>query len=230
MKLPFVLVATLLCSAAVQAEPVSIFDGKTLTGWEGEAKWWKVEDGLITGGNGKDTVDRNYFLATTKSYSNFDLKLKLKLTGTEGFVNSGVQIRSLRVPGSSEMAGYQVDAGEGWWGKLYDESRRNKVVGESKEAKAVEAAVKKGEWNEFRVRAEGAHIQTWINGVAALDYVEADPKIAQDGHIGVQIHGGGKTIVQVKEVTIEELPATADAPTWEKVGRPGEKKAKEEKK
>ena len=123
----FSLSALVLTSLAL-AEPVPIFDGKTLAGWEGDAKIWRVEDGMITGGSLTETVTRNEFLATKKSYANFDLRLKIKITGT-GFVNSGVQIRSVRVPGSSEMAGYQVDAGIGWWGKLYDESRRNKVVG-----------------------------------------------------------------------------------------------------
>jgi putative membrane-bound dehydrogenase-like protein len=208
----------------MQAAPVVLFDGKTLDGWEGDLKWWKVEDGLIVGGSLTKEVNQNYFIATKKSYDNYDLKLKLKLTTAGGFLNSGVQIRSVRVPGSSEMAGYQVDAGEGWWGKLYDESRRNKVVGESKDPKAVEAAVKKDDWNEYRIRTDGAHIQSWINGVPALDYVEADPKIAQDGAIGVQIHAGGKSQVQVKDVEIDELPPTPNAVTWDKVGRPGDKK------
>ncbi|MEZ0387104.1 MAG: PVC-type heme-binding CxxCH protein, partial [Verrucomicrobium sp.] len=208
------------------ADPVLLFDGKTLTGWEGDAKLWKVADGLITGGSLTEKVTHNDFLATTKLYHNFDLTLKIKVTGTEGFINSGVQIRSVRVPGNSEMSGYQVDAGEGWWGKLYDESRRNKVIGDSKDAAAVNAAVKKGDWNEYRIRAEGPRLQTWINGVPALDYTEADTTIAQDGHIGIQVHGGGKALVQVKEVLLEELPATKDATTWEKLGGYAGMKAK----
>src|SRR5690606_38313533 len=110
----------LLAAAGVQAEPVSIFDGKTLDGWEGDAKWWRVEDGALTGGSRTEKVPHNYFLATAKSYQNFDLRLKLKLTGDPktGMINSGVQIRSVRVPNNTEMSGYQVDAGDGWWGKL----------------------------------------------------------------------------------------------------------------
>jgi putative membrane-bound dehydrogenase-like protein len=153
-----------------------------------------------------------------KSFHNFDLKLKIKLTGTEGFINSGVQMRSLRVPGNPEMSGYQVDFGAGWYGKLYDESRRNKVIAESKDMAAATAAIKVGDWNEYRIRTEGAHIQSWINGVPALDYIEPDPNIPQDGHIGIQVHGGGKALVYVKDVIIEELPPTKDAPTWEKLG------------
>lgn len=200
----------------------SLFDGKTLAGWEGDPKWWSVQDGLITGGSTTEKIPKNFFLATTKSFQNFDLRLKIKLTGDPktGMINSGVQIRSVRLPSSTEMYGYQVDAGDGWWGKLYDESRRKKVIAESPKQEAVNAAIKPGEWNEYRIRAEGPRIQTWVNGVAALDYTEVEAAIAQDGHIGVQIHSGGIAQVQFKDIVIEELPPTPGAPTWATVGLP----------
>ena len=202
------------------AAPVPIFDGKSLDGWEGDTKLWRVEDGMMTGGTLAEKVPHNDFIATAKSYSNFELRVKLKLSGdaSTGMINSGIQIRSLRVPNSHEMSGYQVDYGAGWYGKLYDESRRNKVIAESKDMKTATGAIHEGDWNEYRIRTEGARIQSWINGVPALDYTEPDPNIAQDGHIGIQIHAGGKAMVQVKEVTIEELPTTPSAPTWEKLG------------
>jgi hypothetical protein len=50
-----------------------------------------------------------------------------------------------------------------------------------------------------------------------MDYTETDPNIALDGHIAPQVHSGGVCLVQVKEVTIEELPATPGAPTWKTV-------------
>src|SRR6266545_3785453 len=105
------LIALLAIAIPLAANAVSLFDGKTLDGWEGDTKLWRVENGCITGGSLEERVPRNEFLATKKSFHNFDLRLKIKLTGTEGFINSGVQIRSVRVPGSSEMSGYQVDAG-----------------------------------------------------------------------------------------------------------------------
>ncbi len=214
---------TLFLALSVQAAPISIFDGKTLAGWEGDAAWWRVEEGEIRGGSATVKVPKNFFLATEKSYQNFDLRLKLRLTGT-GFVNSGVQMRSVRVPNSSEMSGYQVDYGKGWYGKIYDESRRNKVIAESKDAAGVLAAVKEGEWNEYRILAEGTRIRSWVNGVPALDYVEAEPNIAADGKIAIQIHSGGMAVIQAKDITIEELPATPGALTWDKV-KPMEKKA-----
>ena len=83
---------------------------------------------MIVGGSLTETLSENEFLATTRRYTNFIIRLRFKLTGT-GFVNSGVQIRSERVPNSSEMAGYQCDIGDPtWWGSVYDESRRNRVM------------------------------------------------------------------------------------------------------
>ena len=213
----------LFLALTVQAAPVPLFDGKTLAGWEGDAAWWRVESGEIRGGSFKEKVPKNFFLATEKSYQNFDLRVKLRLTGT-GFVNSGIQMRSVRVPNSSEMSGYQVDYGKGWYGKLYDESRRNKVIAESKDAATVLAAIKEGEWNEYRILAEGNRIRSWVNGVPALDYVETEPNIAADGKIGIQIHSGGLAEIQAKDITIEELPPTPGALTWDKV-KPTEKKA-----
>jgi|GEM_PF-1974798 len=198
--------AFLCLSAPALAEPVSLFDGKTLSGWETPTpSLWHVEGGEIRGGSLTEKVTHNDFLSTREAYADFDLRIKLRLTGT-GFVNSGVQIRSVRVPGSAETSGYQVDYGKGWYGKLYDESRRNKVIAESKDMKAATAAIKEEDWNEIRVLAQGPRIQSWINGVPALDFTETDPAIVFDGQIAIQIHGGGAAQVQVKDVFIEDLP------------------------
>jgi putative membrane-bound dehydrogenase-like protein len=220
------LLAVLFFLSIAHAAPVSLFDGKTLDGWEGDLQWWSVKENAITGGSTTQKIPHNFFLATTRSYHNFDLHLKIKVTGdpATGMINSGIQLRSLRVPNHTEMSGYQVDAGEGWWGKLYDESRRNKVISEAANLAAVQAAVTKDGWNEFRILTTGPRIQTWINGVQALDYTETDPNIALDGKIAIQIHSGGIAQVQVKDITIEELPATPGAPTWDQVGHPTGKK------
>ena len=222
MKLPRLLPLLAAFAAPLPAAPESLFDGKSLAGWEGDPKWWRVEDGALTGGSRTEKVPHNYFLATTRSFQNFDLRLQLKLTGVPntGMINSGVQIRSIRVPNNTEMAGYQVDAGDGWWGKLYDESRRRRVIAEPLDAAAVNAAVRPDGWNEYRIRAEGPRIRSWINGVPALDYTETVPRTAADGRIAVQIHSGGHALVQVKDVVIEELPPTPGAATWAEVGLP----------
>lgn len=197
---------------APAAEPRSLFDGSSLAGWDvraGEEKWWKTADGMLVGGSLEENVPHNTFLATNDSFDNFELSFKIRIRGAGGFVNSGIQIRSTRVPNSHEMKGYQVDAGPGWWGKLYDESRRNKVIGEPKDAQAVAAVVKEGDWNDYKIRAEGPAIRSWINGVAALDFVENDPAIPLTGQIGIQVHGGGKALVEIKDIRIEKLPAAS---------------------
>ena len=225
LRLSFSLLCSLLLSLATSlcaAPATTLFDGRTLTGWEGDPNWWRVADGALTGGSTTEKVPRNFFLATTRSFQNFDLRLKLKLTGVPntGMINSGVQIRSLRVPADTEMSGYQVDAGDKWWGKLYDESRRNKVIADSPNSAAVTASIRPGDWNDYRILAEGPRIRSWINGVPALDYTETDPAIALDGKIALQIHSGGIALVQVKDVTVVELPPTPGAPTLDKVGHP----------
>lgn len=205
---------------SVAEDAVSLFDGKSLSGWqtvEADEQWWTVTDNLITGGSLETTVPHNTFLATQESFANFELTLKIRIRGAGGFINSGVQMRSIRVPNSSEMSGYQVDAGDGWWGKLYDESRRNKVIAEATDLEAVNKSINNDDWNEYRIVAEGPRIRSWINGVPAIDYTESDPNIPLDGHIGIQVHGGGKAVVQVKEVAIKRLPASATAMTWEKL-------------
>ena len=196
----------LLGSALHAGQAVPLFDGKTLTGWDGDtAKTWRVEDGMIVGGDGKTKVPQNEFVATIRSYTNYVLRLKFKLTGTDGFVNSGVQYHSQRIPNHNEMKGYQADIGEGWFGAIYDESRRNKVMARPDEA-AVKKAVKLNEWNDYEIETSGRRTVLKINGVLMVDYTEADESIPQSGRIGLQIHGGGRTEVRFKDIVIEEKP------------------------
>jgi putative membrane-bound dehydrogenase-like protein len=214
------LLSLLFVPFVLHAEPVSLFDGKTLDGWDFDPAMWRVEDGVITGGSTTKKIKKNDFISTKKSYQNFELKLKIKVSGDPktGMLNSGIQIRSVRE--GSAMSGYQVDCGAGWFGKIYDEHRRNKIIWAPtpEQQAALDKAIDVFGWNEYRIRAEGTRIQTWINGVHCMDYTETDPNIALDGHIAPQVHSGGVCLVQVKEVTIEELPATPGAPTWQSIG------------
>ena len=203
------LVSLLAFSAhAAESKPVPIFDGKTFKGWDGDTnKTWRIADGAFVGGSLATQVPRNEFIATTRSFTNFVLKLKFKLTGSEGFINGGVQIRSVRTTNPpNEMSGYQVDVGDPeWWGCIYDESRRNKVVAKS-DMNEINKVLKRQDWNEYVIRAEGKRIRASINGVQTVDYTEPEDSIPQHGRIGLQVHGGGKTEVWYKDITIEELP------------------------
>lgn len=202
----FLLLLSLGLTSIGNAAPMALFDGKSLAGWEGNTeKTWRVEEGEIVAGTLDKTQPRNDFLATTKEFGNFDLHLKIKLVGSDGFVNSGVQFWSQRIPNHYEMKGYQADFGEDYFGALYDESRRNKVLA-APDKDTREKAVKRNEWNDYHIRAEGKRIQLWLNGVPTVDYTEADNDIPQRGFIGLQIHGGAKTQVRFKDISIEELP------------------------
>ena len=204
---------------SAKAKP--LFDGKSLDGWDQlDPPLWTVKDGCLTGGDGAKKIPYNDFLCTKGSYSNFILHLKIKLTGDPktGFINSGVQIRTHRNNSGHEVCGYQCDYGEpAWYAAIYDEGRRNRLMMKS-DMDALRPVLKLWNWNDYVIRADGPHIQTWINGVQGVDYEEKDVDIASDGIIGFQLHGGGNTIVQVKDVFIEELPPTPNAVTWEKLG------------
>ena len=202
-------VCILFLSVRAHAKEVSLFDGRTFTGWDGETnKTWRMEEGAFVGGSLKDKVPRNEFLRSTRPYTNFVLRVKFKLLGTAagGFINGGVQVRSQRAKNPpNERAGYQCDLGEGYWGALYDESRRNKVL-IMPEAAAVKKALKKDDWNQYEIRGEGKRLRSSINGVAMIDYTEPDDTIPQWGLVGLQIHGGGPAEASYKDITIDELP------------------------
>jgi len=191
---------------AIAAEPVALFDGKTFTGWEGNIdSVWRIEDGALVAGSLTQKQEKNDFLATTKEYGDFELTLKWKLEGTEGFVNGGVQFRSQRIPDHHEVIGYQADLGAGYDGALYDESRRKKMLAQPSKEVLAKAQKPLGEWNEYRIRAEGPRIQMWLNGIQTVDYTETEPGIAMTGMIAVQIHGGATSLVQYKNLVIKEL-------------------------
>lgn len=189
--------------AAKEPKPVAIFDGKTLDGWEGDLKIFRVEDGAIVAGSLKDKIARNEFLCTRRTYGDFELRLKVKLLGGDA-ANAGIQFRTKRIPNNHEVSGYQADVGIGWWGALYDESRRNKILTGPDQAK-MKDAVKNGEWNDYVIRAEGKHIQLWINGVQTVDYIEEDPTIDTTGVVCPQIHAGPPSEAWYKDMTIADL-------------------------
>jgi 3-keto-disaccharide hydrolase len=186
-------------------EAVAIFDGKTFNGWEGDTKkTFRIEDGAIVGGTMKAKIPRNEFLRTTRQFTNFVLRLKFKLLGGPS-ANGGVQIRTKPIPNNNEVSGYQADMGDpSWWGCLYDESRRNKVLAQSK-MEDVNKVLKRGDWNDYMIRCEGKHIVLAINGQRTVDYTEEDPKIPDYGIIAVQIHAGPPSEAWYKDITIDEL-------------------------
>lgn len=200
------LILLFLVFAAVSlaaVKPASLFDGKTFAGWEGNLKVFRIEDGAIVGGTLKAALPHNEFLCTQRRYSDFILRAKFKVLGEK--VNAGIQFRSERIPNNHEVIGYQADLGQNYWGALYDESRRNKILA-TPDASKLDMVLKRSDWNDYVIRAEGKRIRLEINGYQTVDYTEADDSIKQTGLVCLQIHGGPPSEARYKEITIEELP------------------------
>jgi Domain of Unknown Function (DUF1080) len=197
----------LLCFAVAIGRPerVDLFDGRSFDGWEGDTRrTFRLEQGAVVGGTLDVRIPRNEFLCSQSSYKNFVLRLKFKVLG-EG-ANAGVQIRSKRIPNHHEVIGYQADLGDPeWWGCLYDESRRNKVLAKSN-MKELQGFLKRNDWNDYVIRCEGRRVQLWINGKQTVDYSETEDSIEQSGIICLQIHGGPPSEAWYKDISLEELP------------------------
>ena len=178
------------------------FDGKTLDGWDGDTKVFRVEENSIIGGQLKEKIPHNYFLSSKEEYSDFELRLEFKLIGSD--TNAGVQLRSKRIPDHHEMIGYQADLGQNYWGALYDESRRNKILAAPDKDKLAKV-LKRDDWNSYRILCEGRHIQLWINDFQTVDYTEDDAAIEQTGLIAVQIHGGGPGEAHYRNLRIRRI-------------------------
>jgi dienelactone hydrolase/prenyltransferase beta subunit len=190
-----------------------LFDGKTLDGWEGDTALWGAQHGAIVGRS--PGLKHNDFLATRATFGDFALRTTFRMRGDDT-ANSGIMLRAVRVP-PHEMSGYQADIGQNYWGCLYDESRRNKVLVQAS-PRAVES-IRKGGWNSYEIRAMGDQVNLSLNGVPSVSYREADPAIAREGSIAVQLHAGTPLTVEFEDILIQRLPrptAEGDAtgPGW----------------
>ena len=125
-------------------------------------------------------IERNEFLCTTREFKDFELRLSVRLLGGDK-ANAGVQFRTRRIPDDHEVSGFQADMGVGWWGALYDESRRKRVL-KGPDPEKMKDVIREGEWNEYTIRADGLRVQLWINGLHSGPPSEAwyrDIKVAE---------------------------------------------------
>ena len=190
------------------AAPVqSLFDGTSFAGWNGDTKnTWRIEDGAIVAGSPTAPAPQNEFLATNRTFGDFELRLEYRLDCVQD-CNAGIQIRTVRIPNHHEVIGYQADIGPAVDGCLYDESRRNAfLVKASQETVAQAHAKAKDGWNEYVIRCEGRRIRLSINGVQTVDYTETDSSIPQEGVIALQIHGKMVGTIRYRNIRIQEFP------------------------
>ena len=193
-------------SGATASSPSGrLFNGRDLGDWDGDPGVWRVRDGVIVGGTLLGNP-RNEFLATRLSFSNFVLRLEYRLTGTEGFVNGGVQVRSIRLrEPPNEMSGYQADIGAGHSGSLYDESRRKRFLARAP-AEQIARLERKDDWNTYEIRCEGPRVEISLNGEKTITYMETDSSVVPEGLIALQIHGNCRAEIAFRNLYLEKLP------------------------
>jgi len=205
----FVALFSLFTGCRAQNFPTtnSIFDGATLNGWktvkENNSSFWKVSDSTIVGGDGESNIPENTYLYTVKKYEDFEFRALFRITGdhSKGLINSGIQYRSIIEGGN--IIGYQADIGKGYWGDIYDEHRRAKLVGG--DLSTLKYILNEDGWNSYIVRCKGSKHELYINGVKVNEYVENDPKIPSNGVIGIQLHSGGNAKIEFKHISITQL-------------------------
>jgi len=196
---------TLLLAAASLAAQDGfhpLFNGRNLDEWVVDTPGlWRVEKGVIIGQS--PGLRYNDFLRTRREYRNFVLKVTFRMTGDASKSNSGVQFRSRPVEGSHEVIGYQADMGQQYWGCLYDESRRKKVLVQA--SPQALAKLQKNGWNHYVITASGNHITLELNGVKSAEWLETEPNIAASGFIALQLHAGPPFQMEFRDLMIREL-------------------------
>ncbi len=177
-----------------------LFNGANLDGWLPE-KHWSVEDGTIVGRTAqKGDLKHNQFLIARGEYGDFFLKFSVRLRNG----NSGVQFRS-RAFDEFVVKGYQADAAEGWYGSLYEEGGKRRVLANGWKDRGEKVAVLDG-WNEMTVRAVGPKITITLNGLTTVEYEEKEPGLQPArGVIALQIHAGPAMEVRFRDIRIQPL-------------------------
>ena len=221
----FFLFCKFLLCMGLGADTVSLFDGKTLDGWEGDSRFWSVEDGAITGRSTEEVPCEatSYLSYTKQEFANFELTVSFRFLTERG--NGGIQYRSEWVDeGKTRMRGYQADleTGERFSGVLYEENGRGMMskrgekvvvdvngkrsVEKLMEAEKAQASIKHGEWNSYRVVADGHMLIHEINGFRTVEVVDNEKnRNATKGILALQMHKGVPVTVQYKDVKMLEL-------------------------
>jgi len=185
---------------------MTLFNGKDLSGWDGDPEVWRVKDGYISGEIEK-LEGGNTFLVFKKPFSDFVLEAEFVLVGRKG--NSGIQYRSKQSEGDANkwvVKGYQADLGNGLWGKLYEEGGRGVLAFDYKD-KAPKIKEDDG-WNTYRITAVGSKVTQEINGTVAIALDDQDEKkAAKEGIIALQYHSPGGFEVRFKNIRIKLLEA-----------------------
>ena len=220
---------------AAEGEPesdagfVSIFDGRTLDGWQGQdMSFWSVEDEAITGTISPEHAPpmNQYLVYQPELVENFELKLDFRLTGsTTSNTNGGFQFRSRRTP-NGDVAGYQIDNnfGQPWKVRIYDEFGRHDLALEGQRTRFDEQGKRHVEplelaagardfeldrWHEYHLIADGNRLSLKINGHLVADCTDNDPQQFEPaGVLAMQLHTGPPMKAQFRKLRLKRLPSS----------------------
>jgi len=218
----------ILTAVVLPLQAKEIFNGKDLTGWEGDPKLWRVEDGMIVGetnATDKKLKANDFLIWKGGKVGDFDLSYKARVTGN----NSGVQYRSKRIPGEGwRLKGYQMDLHPkaDYLGMLYEERGRGILCQRGQRVKLAAGSkpeviatlgmepAKLSEWNEYRIVAEGHRLKHFVNGRLASQVTDLDEASrSMKGLIGLQLHAGPPMRVEMKDLVLKKTVEKTDSPT-----------------
>lgn len=239
MKKLLVYVAVLSCGVASAQMPLPsetpdmkpLFNGKDLSGWDGDSKLWSVKEGVI---HGETTLENpakgnTFLVCNSVRTGDFELRLSFRCSSTN---NSGIQYRSKRfseteVPAKWKVRGYQHELRNetkmpNVSGFIYDEGGKRAricLAGEKAEWTEVgkkvlsllitqeeyKALFRLNDWNDVVIIAEGRHIRHYLNGRQILDFTDSPEKALLDGVLALQLHGGKPMWTEFRNVRIKEL-------------------------
>ena len=216
-------------SDPTKAEFVQLFNGKDLTGWEGDPAFWSVKDGLIVAQVSAEVHVKNHSYLIWQGGKVRDFELQVTLRSTQG--NSGIDYRAEPVHTDREgnqlkwtIQGYQSDIAKGWMGSLYNWGKPGAQPGQfvvvegdetvttrigsvaDKEILSKLGYYKPGQWNEFMIIARGSHILHKINGYPVIEFIDNSRDARREGVLGLQVHSGrGPFLNEFKDIRIRHF-------------------------
>ncbi len=221
-------------SAVLQNEVFEpIFNGTSLDGWDGDDRFWSVEDGNIVGESSADNPsEQNTFLIWEGGEpSDFEIRFRYRfvIVSDEEYGNSGIQIRSERFTDEDypelqhRVRGYQPDFAISDWipGILYEEAGREILARRGERVEIgpdgtrhtdrfadedeLGQSISHTGWNDYHVYANGDTIRTTINGHLMHELIDRAPEARDSGIIAFQLHSGPPMRVEITDAELKLL-------------------------
>ena len=219
---------TVTAADADSFEP--IFNGKTLSGWEGDPTYWRVENGALVGEITPATLlKRNSFILWRGGeVEDFELKLQYRVS-SKG--NSGIGYRCVPIEGEPwAVRGYQADieGDDNWTGINYEErgrtflahrgqktivepGERPRLVEQFARPEELQARVRKNDWNDYHVIVRGSRMIHILNGHLMSEVLDRDGRLGQRrGLLGVQVHVGPPMTIEYRNILLKHLAGQTD--------------------